>query len=108
MCGSSPSPSAAEQRLVGILAKLLRVDQVGVNENFFLLGGHSLLGTQVIANVRDAFGVELPLRTLFETPTVAELSAEIGRLLLVKVQAMSEDEAERILCDNAVSKIGDL
>jgi amino acid adenylation domain-containing protein len=100
--------TAVERRLVGILAKLLDIDQVGVAENFFLLGGHSLLGTQLITQVRDAFGVELRLHALFEAPTVAELSAEIDRLLLEKVQAMSEDEAERILGGNAGSKVVDL
>jgi iturin family lipopeptide synthetase A len=108
VCGSSPSPSAAEQRLVGILAKLLGVDQVGVDENFLLLGGDSLLGIQVINQVREAFAVELPLHTLFEAPTVAELSAQIDRLLLEKAQATREGEAERILASNAVSKVGDL
>jgi acyl carrier protein len=97
-----------EERLVGILAKLLGIDQVGVNENFLLLGGDSLLGTQVIAWVRDTFRVELPLHTLFESPTVAELSAEINRLLFERVQAMSEDEVERALGANSVSEVGDL
>jgi iturin family lipopeptide synthetase A len=106
--GPSPSPSAVEQRLVGILAKLLGVDHVGVDENFLLLGGDSLLGVQVITQVRDAFAVELPLHTLFEAPTVAELSTKIDRLLLEKAQATSEGEADRILGSNAVSEVGDL
>jgi acyl carrier protein len=97
-----------EQRLSGILAKLLGIDQVGVKENFLLLGGDSLLGTQVIAWVRDTFGVELPLHTLFEAPTVAELSAEINRLLFERVQAVGEDETERTLESNSVSEVWDL
>jgi acyl carrier protein len=101
--------TVVEQRLSGILANLLGIDQVGVDENFFLLGGHSLLGTQVITQVRDTFGVEFRLQTLFEAPTVAELSAEIDRLLLEKVQAMSEDEAESLLDANTdKNKVGDL
>ncbi|HET9791157.1 MAG TPA: non-ribosomal peptide synthetase [Candidatus Angelobacter sp.] len=86
----------AEERMTGILATLLRLERVGVNENFFLLGGNSLLGAQVIARVRDTFGVELTLLSLFDHPTVSGLSAEIERLLVAKLGAMSEDEAERL------------
>jgi amino acid adenylation domain-containing protein len=85
-----------ESRMAAVLAKLLRLEKVGVNENFFLLGGNSLLGAQVIARIRDAFGVELELLSLFNHPTVAELSSEIERLLVARLGAMSEDEAERV------------
>jgi amino acid adenylation domain-containing protein len=70
-----------EERLVSILSELLGVGQVSVNDNFFFLGGHSLLGTQLIARTRDAFGVELPLRTVFDFPTAAEISAVIEEML---------------------------
>lgn len=70
-----------EKRVVAILSELLGIGQVSVNDNFFFLGGHSLLGTQLIARVRDSFGVELPLRTVFDLPTVAEISAAIENLL---------------------------
>src|SRR6266581_4424491 len=83
-----------EERLAAMLALLLDLDRVGVEDNFFLLGGHSLLGTQLIARVRDAFGVELSLRTLFDAPTVSKLSAQIEALLLAKLEAMSEEEAQ--------------
>jgi acyl carrier protein len=86
-----------EKRLAQILAGLLCLEQVGMDDNFFLLGGHSLLATQVIARVRNAFGVELSLRSLFEAPTVAALSAEIEWRIRARLQAMSEDEARRVL-----------
>jgi amino acid adenylation domain-containing protein len=86
-----------EQRLAKILTTLLNLKEVSVNDNFFLLGGHSLLGTQLIAKIRGAFGVELGLRTLFDTPTIADLSTEIERLILAKVESMTEDEALRLL-----------
>ena len=70
-----------ERGLVVVLAELLGMEKVGVNDNFFFLGGHSLLGTQLIARVRNIFGVELSLRTVFDSPTVAELSDEIERSL---------------------------
>jgi amino acid adenylation domain-containing protein len=89
--------NVVEERVAGILAGLLKVKCVGVDDNFFLLGGHSLLGTQVIARVRDAFGVELPLRSLFDHPTVAAISAEIERLIFTKLEGMSRDEVQRAL-----------
>lgn len=86
-----------EERVSEILAKLLQLNQVGAEDNFFLLGGHSLMATQVVARVRDAFGVELSLRTLFDGPTVAELSTRIEAALITKLEAMSDDEAQRII-----------
>ena len=59
------------------MANLLNVEKVGREDNFFLLGGHSLLGAQLIAELRKVFGVEISLQALFEAPTVAALSAEI-------------------------------
>ena len=70
-----------EERVVAILAELLGLEQVGVDDNFFFLGGHSLLGTQLIARIRNTFDVELSLRAVFDSPTAAELSDQIERLL---------------------------
>jgi len=89
-----------EKTVVAILSPLLGLSKVGVTANFFALGGHSLLGTQLITRLRDTFGVELPLRSVFEAPTIAELSAEIDRLLLAKVEAMSEEEVQHLLNSN--------
>jgi len=86
-----------EARLAEIVALLLQVDRVDLHENFFLLGGHSLLGAQLLSRVREAFGVELPLRLLFDVPTVAGLTAEIEARLLAGLEAMSDAEAERLL-----------
>jgi amino acid adenylation domain-containing protein len=86
-----------EQAVAGILAPLLGVEKVDVEANFFSLGGHSLLGIQLISRVRDGLGVELSLRTVFEAPSVAELSAEIERLLCAKLESMSEEEVQRTL-----------
>lgn len=91
--------NVVEQRLVGILSKLLG-DQVGVNDNFFLLGGHSLLGAQLIAEVRDAFGVQLTLRSIFDSPTAAALSAEIEKSLSARVDAMSPGEVQKALAQS--------
>jgi amino acid adenylation domain-containing protein len=86
-----------EERVAAILAALLNLEQVSVHDNFFMLGGHSLLGTQMISQIRGAFGVELALRTLFESPTIEQLSLEIERLVMAQVEAMSEAEVSRLL-----------
>jgi aspartate racemase len=59
-----------EELLAGIWVAVLKVENVGVHDNFFELGGHSLLATQVISRVHDTFGLNLPVRTLFENPTI--------------------------------------
>jgi amino acid adenylation domain-containing protein len=86
-----------EARVGEILATVLGFTEIGVNDNFFLLGGHSLLGAQLIARLQDAFGVEVGLRALFDGPTVARLSSEVERLLMARLEAMSEEEACRLL-----------
>jgi amino acid adenylation domain-containing protein len=67
----------AEEAMAKIWAELLHVETVGIHDDYFDLGGHSLLGTQLISRIRDTFQVELPLRTLFEEPTVAGLVQSI-------------------------------
>jgi amino acid adenylation domain-containing protein len=78
---SSSADGPVNDKLVAIISSLLGLKRVAAHDNFFLLGGHSLLGAQVIAQIREAFGVELPLRTLFDNPTVAGLSDQIDRAL---------------------------
>jgi amino acid adenylation domain-containing protein len=89
--------SDIEQWLASLLIGLLRVARVSRNDNFFNLGGHSLMGAQLIAKVQQRFAVELSLRSLFDHPTIAEISAEIERLLYSKLQMMTDEEAQRIL-----------
>jgi len=71
--------NATEQRLCELWAEVLKLERVGIDDNFFELGGHSLLTTRIISHVREAFRVEIPIRLVFETPTVAKLAAEIER-----------------------------
>ncbi|MCY1042404.1 amino acid adenylation domain-containing protein, partial [Corallococcus sp. bb12-1] len=69
--------TTTERQLAALWAEVLRVERVGNEDHFFELGGHSLLATQVVARVRATFGVELPLRALFEEPTLRRLAARI-------------------------------
>lgn len=75
-----------ETELAAIWSQLLGVERVGIHDNFFEVGGHSLLVTQAVARIRDIFEVELPLRVLFKVSTVAELAQAIER-----VKARSEE-----------------
>jgi acyl carrier protein len=90
----------AEQRVAAIVESLLGLERVGIKDNFFYLGGNSLFGTQVIARLRDAFNVDVPLLRLFDHPTVADLASEVERLMVEKLDAMSEEEAQRLLALN--------
>jgi amino acid adenylation domain-containing protein len=72
-----------ENLLAGIWAEILGIDKVGINHNFFELGGHSLIATRVISQIRQVFKVELPLRYLFEKPTIVGLAKEIEKAIKV-------------------------
>ncbi|MEG4227994.1 amino acid adenylation domain-containing protein [Microcoleus sp. N9_B2] len=85
-----------EQVLADIWAEVLGLKQVGINDNFFELGGHSLLATQLIAKVRDRFQVELSLRCLFQSPTVASLAVAIA-------QAQSQQSPEPLISLPAIA-----
>lgn len=86
-----------ETHLAGILGELLQLPSVSVDDNFFLLGGHSLLGTQLVLRIRERFGVDLTLRHLFQAQTVSKLAAEVERLIVEKLDSMPEEEAGELL-----------
>jgi acyl carrier protein len=98
-----------EQLVAEIWCEILGITQVGAESNFFDLGGHSLLATRVMNRIRERCGVELPLRVLFEFPTVVTLAAkldaarpketELSRILdiLVNMENISEDEVTALL-----------
>lgn len=85
----TPPRTPIETTLVEIWSEVLGVDRVGIDDNFFEMGGHSLLVFQVISRVREAFGVDLPLRTLFESPTVEQQA-----LVIIEAQLEQENDTE--------------
>jgi amino acid adenylation domain-containing protein len=100
-----------EETVAGIWKQVLQLERVGVRDNFFELGGHSLLASQVMARLRDAFCIALPLRTLFEQPTVEKLAVSITRgraeeagqedlgQILTELEALSDEDAQHLLRD---------
>jgi amino acid adenylation domain-containing protein len=97
----SAPETPTEIRVANIVTTLLNLEVVGIDDNFFMLGGHSLLGTQMIAQIAASFDVDLPLRSLFEAPTIRMLAAEIEQRIIARVEAMSEEEVLRLLAENA-------
>lgn len=93
--GRAPA-TPTETKLLTIVGGVIGRDTIGVDDDFFLLGGHSLLGTQVVVRARDAFGVELTLFHLFEGRTVASLATIIEGLILEKLDSMSDEDIRRM------------
>lgn len=83
-----------EAQLAAVWSELLGVETVGADENFFELGGHSLLATRVLARVLDMFGVQVPLRTLFEAPTIRQFAAVVSSLVEPAEVAADGDREE--------------
>jgi len=109
--------NAVEKELASIWSEVLRRERVGVKDNFFELGGHSLLATQVISRIRKEFKVELGLRSMFESPTVAALAAAVVELqqnskaasspiisrrrrgVSAKIEKLSSEEVDSLLAE---------
>ena len=99
--------SATERVLARIWGELLGVAEVGVTDNFFALGGHSLLATQIVSRVRETLQVDVPVRLLFQHPTVAGLASALAAeerkpghvervaQLVLRIEGMSVDELRR-------------
>ncbi|MBO4270193.1 non-ribosomal peptide synthetase [Microbispora triticiradicis] len=95
--GHVPPSTDAELLVAEVWAELLGVATVGADDDFFALGGHSLLATRIAARLRRTTGVEVPVRTIFERRTVADLAVALEDLLVAELEGMSEEEAERLL-----------
>ena len=115
---SRPDPGEAfaaprtplEEQVARIWMDILGVDRVGVDDSFWSLGGHSLLATKVLSRIYGVLGVELPLQALFESPTLAGLTAAIGQrlldeegaemgALLSELDGLTEEEVRALLAE---------
>jgi acyl carrier protein len=83
-----------EDLVAGIWQDLLKREQIGRDDNLFDVGAHSILAIEFTSRVYDALGIEIPLRLLFESPTVRRLGAAIQELLIEQIDSLSDDEAE--------------
>ena len=89
--------TVAEQALARLWTEVLGVPDVGVHDNFFMLRGDSLQAARLVARVRAAFGVELPLPSVFREPTLAEQATAIEKVLREDVARLSDEEAQALL-----------
>ncbi|QHP66038.1 amino acid adenylation domain-containing protein (plasmid) [Bradyrhizobium sp. LCT2] len=86
-----------EQQLAALWQEILGIERIGIHDDFFEIGGHSLLATQLVSWVRKRFPVELPLRDLFERPTIAATARTIDELLMAKLEGLSEEQARQMV-----------
>ncbi|WP_432906337.1 amino acid adenylation domain-containing protein [Micromonospora matsumotoense] len=87
----------AEETIAGIWSDILGVDRIGVDDDFFALGGHSLLATRVLARLRAALAVEIPLRCLFDATTVAELAVVVTDLIMAELDELTDAQLSELL-----------
>ncbi|MGH2387163.1 MAG: phosphopantetheine-binding protein, partial [Chloroflexota bacterium] len=100
-----PPRTPEETKLAEIWRTVLRLDEVGVDDDFFELGGHSLLATQVVSRIRDAFHVDLPLHTLFVSPTIAAVREKLPSLSEVVDSPLDRRKPTRPFAPTAVSPL---
>ncbi|MEU7899391.1 amino acid adenylation domain-containing protein [Nonomuraea sp. NPDC049152] len=91
-----PPSTDAEHLVAEVFAEVLGVEKAGVHDEFFALGGHSLLAVRVVARIRAAIDLDVPIRTLFARPTVGALAQAVEELLVAELDQMSDEEAERL------------
>jgi acyl carrier protein len=99
MAGEAPA-TPIEETLLAMVRELLEREAVSADDNFFLVGGHSLLGMQLLVRVRQLYDVDLTLRELFASPTVRRMATIVEEKLIAAIALMSDEDAE---CQLAIS-----
>jgi amino acid adenylation domain-containing protein len=97
---SAPPQDVVQRALAEIWCSLLGVPTVGIRDNFFKVGGHSLLAMRLVSRIRDAFQIDLQMKSIFEAPTIEQLAKVVESRVIEQVQQLSEQEAEQ-LCRQA-------
>ncbi|WP_433056617.1 condensation domain-containing protein [Dactylosporangium sp. CS-033363] len=92
-----PPRDAAEELVAGVWQDVLGLERVGVHDDFFAVGGHSLLAMKVAGRLRAATGTAVPLRTMFAHPVLADLAAAVEELIVADLEALTDDEAALLL-----------
>ncbi|WP_379516056.1 amino acid adenylation domain-containing protein [Nonomuraea insulae] len=96
--GGRAPQTPLQEVLCGLYAEVLNLAEVSIDDNFFNIGGHSLLTTRLVSRIRGALGVELPIAAVFETPTVAGLAEQLGRRSHLPVRAaLTRQERPEVL-----------
>jgi acyl carrier protein len=88
-----------ELGLASIWSQTLNVERIGIHDNFFNLGGASIPAVQAVAKISDRYGINFPVKSFFEQPTIAGQSALVEELLVSQLEALSDEEVERLLAE---------
>jgi len=91
-----PPRNETETAIAGLWTQLLDIQQIGVHDNFFQLGGHSLSATRLVSMIHESFEIDLPLKQVFESPTVEALALVIETILIQQIESLSEEEAQQL------------
>jgi len=90
-----------ERRIAGVWQDAFGIAEVGIYDSFILLGGHSLLAIRIVAELRKAFQIDLPIQALFDAPTIAELSSHIKERLIAEIEGLTDEEARRLISNGS-------
>jgi len=90
-----------EQQIARIWQDAFGIEKVGINDSFTGLGGHSLLAIRIVAELRRTFQIDLPVKALFDAPTVAELSSYVKKLLIAEIESLTDEEARGLVLNGS-------